>query len=94
MTLLQKILAGIAGLGMLGLALTLGLAVLGVLLIIAPFAYLYLRWRGNKLKKAFEQEMARRGETWPPEADRPRETRVIEADYVIVEESRDDRRQS
>lgn len=77
MNIFQRIAAAVGGIGVLALAIWLGTIIFVILLIVAPIAAIYLRWKMGKVRKEFEkaQGNARRG----PDG-------VIEADYVIVEE--------
>ena len=76
MSNVQKIFAAIAGLGVLGLALTFGLALLGLALILAPVILLYGNWKMKQLRREFEKRAGSR-ENAPD---------VIEADYVVIDE--------
>ena len=82
MNIFQKIAAGVGGIGILALAIWLGTIIFLVLLIAAPFLYLFGRWKMGKLRKEFEKAHA--------EAQGRPQGRggVIEGDYVIVEETR------
>lgn len=79
MNIFQKIAAAAGGIGILALAIWLGTIIFLVLLIAAPFLYLFARWRMGKLRKEFDAAKARQGQG-------PAGT--IEAEYVVVEETR------
>lgn len=79
MNKLQKIIAGIGGLGVLALALWIGTILFVVLLVALPLLALYGRWRMGKMRKEFEAHRARRGAASGPE--------VIDADYVVIDET-------
>lgn len=82
METLKKIGAGIAGVGILVLALYLAAFVFVILLIVGGIAAIWLHFKGGKLRKEFEKRQAERhGET-------------IEADYVVVEDPSLDRKPS
>ncbi len=77
MNIFQRIAAAVGGIGVLALAIWLGTIIFVILLIVAPIAALFLRWKMGKVRKEFEKAhgQARQG------ADG-----VIETDYVVVEE--------
>jgi len=70
----KKVFAGIAGVGILVLALYIAAFLFVVLLIVGGCAAIYLHFKGDKLRKEFERRQA---EANPD---------TIEADYVVVEE--------
>lgn len=81
MSLFQKIIAAFAGVSILVLAIWIGSILFVALLIAAPLLMLYGQWRMKKMRKEFEKHAGRARDSMSGS--------VIDADYVVVEETVD-----
>lgn len=85
---LQKIAAGIGGIGVLAIAIWLGTIIFVMLLVLAPLLYLYGRWKMGRMKKEFEAQHARMRAA---QGHRP-PGGVIDGEYIVIEEPLDETR--